>query len=79
RCVGADAGRGVGAKAAVGVAGSQRTRGRTLAGERRGQFGQRRQPEEDRVDPPRPEAAFGRPSRQGLLVRERPQEGRDEV
>ena len=78
RCVGADADRGVGAKAAVGGR-SQRPRGRTPTGERRGQFRQRRQPEEDRVDPPRPEAAFGRPSRQGLLVRERPREGRDEV
>jgi len=55
------------------------TPGRTLTGKRRGQFRQRRQPEEDRVDPPRPTAAFGRPSRQGSLVRERPREGRGEV
>ena len=40
---------------------------------------QRRQPEEDRGDPPRPTAAFRWPSRQGLMLRERPREGRGEV
>ena len=55
RRVGADADRGVGAKAAVGGR-SQRPRDRSLAGERRVQLGQRRQPEEDRVHPSHPKS-----------------------